>query len=63
MSIVRLIPVVKCESKDVASVYFDITVLVNKDNRVNVIDNQQYDWKDFVDGDTLAMKQVKIEIQ
>ena len=48
-----------CGIEDVKEVYFDLTLIINKDNEPTIIDNSVDDWKDFVDCSTAVVKQVK----
>jgi len=58
-----LLPFTKlAKDNDIDDVYFDITIIINKSNEIQIIDNSLNDWKDFVDCDTLCIKEVKISI-
>lgn len=46
----------------VVEVYFDLTIIIDKSNKVITVDNSQNDWKDFVDCDTLVTHRVKINV-
>ena len=58
----ELIPkiIVNDMTSDVTDVYFDLTLIVDKQNNLTVIDNQEKDWTDFVDCDTLIAHQIKL---
>lgn len=45
---------------DVVDVYFDLTVIITKQNELYVVDNSTEDYKDFIDSNTLIVKQVKL---
>lgn len=47
-------------SNEVKDVYFDLTLVVTKDNELIVVDNVANDYHDVIDCDTLAVQQVKI---
>lgn len=49
-------------NREVTEIYFDVTLIVNKENEITVIDNTQYDWHDFIDCSTLTCQQVKIQV-
>jgi len=49
----------ECGIEDIADVYFDLTLIINKDNEPTLIDNSVDDWKDFVDCSTVIAKQIK----
>ena len=48
------------EEGEVLDVYFDITLVVSKSNEIVVVDNNQSDWRDIVDCNTLTIKKVII---
>lgn len=58
----KLKPVIVTTLGGIVSVHFDLTIMIDKSKEAYVIDNSQVDWKDFIDGDTLVVKQVKIEV-
>lgn len=43
-------------------VLFDMTLVIDKDNRVVVVDNSERDYHDFIDGNTIAVTPVRIEM-
>ncbi len=47
---------------EVLSVGFDLTIIIDKDNEYQIVDNSVDDWHDFVDCDTLVIKRLDIEI-
>ena len=47
---------------DVVSVHFDLTLVITKQNQLFAVDNSVDDYTDFVDCNTLIVKQIKIEI-
>lgn len=47
---------------EVEEIYFDVTLIVDKQNGLRVIDNTQEDWHDFIDCDTLTCQKVKIQV-
>jgi hypothetical protein len=55
-------PVEKLCCNDVESIYFDLTIVADKDNNITIIDNQEVNWVDLVDGDTTVVKHVKAYI-
>jgi len=56
---INIKPVSKTENGEV-DVYFDLTLVVNKNNELFVVDNSQHDWKDCVDCSTLTVEHIKI---
>ncbi len=50
------------EDGDLDSIFFDATLIVSNDNEIVVVDNLQHDYHDFIDGNTLTIKKVKIEL-
>jgi hypothetical protein len=55
----KLSPIIKTsESNDLEDIFFQVTLIVDKDNNLVVIDDSQSDWTDFVDCGTLIMKTV-----
>jgi len=39
---------------------FSVTLIVNRKNELQVIDNTQVDWKELVDCDTLIAQEVEL---
>jgi len=59
----QLTPVTKkLKGNDLERVYFDITLLVNKNNELRIVDNQKEDWKEIVDCDTVYAQSVELEM-
>lgn len=59
----KLVPItIMNPNGDVEDVLFDITIIINKNNEATIVDNNKFDVKDFVDCNTLVMKQVKISV-
>lgn len=57
----KLKPVVlNTKTNDVEEVFFDLTLIINKQNELMVIDNSVQDWKEVVDCNTLAVKEIKL---
>ena len=54
--------VLETEEGDVEDVYFDLTLIVDRQNNLQVVDNRKKDWTDFVDSNTLLAKQVKLSV-
>ncbi len=50
----------ECGIEDIVDVYFDLTLIINKDNESTIIDNSVDDWKYFVDCSTLVVKEIKV---
>ena len=48
---------------DIESVGFDLTLIVDRDNNLQVIDNTIEDAKDFVDCGTVIYKQIFLEVK
>ena len=48
--------------QEVEDIFFDLTLIVNSDNQVIVVDNTKVDYKDFIDTSTLTTKAVKIHV-
>jgi len=46
----------------IVDIFFDITVIVDKQNNASIVDNKQHDWKDVVDCNTLAVRHMKISV-
>ena len=42
--------------------YFDLTLVIDKDNKLQVVDNSVKDANDLIDMNTLVVKQVKVNI-
>ena len=56
-------PVTKLtEDQDLEEIYFDLSLVINKDNHIRVVDNSQEDYHDFLDCNTLQVTKVKIPI-
>ena len=57
-------PIVESNKKDgdVVSVHFDITLIITKQNEMFAIDNSEQDYKEYVDDNTLIVKQLKLEV-
>ena len=55
-------PIVIPEEGDgeVVDVYFDLTILITKQNELYVVDNSKEDYKDYIDCNTLIVKQIKL---
>ena len=45
-----------------ANQQFDISLIVDKDNNLVVIDNTVDDWREYVDCNTMLIKEVKLGI-
>jgi hypothetical protein len=58
----KLKPVIIAHELQVQEIFFDLTLIVNKQNEITVVDNSIEDYKDFLDCNTLIMKKVKVEI-
>ena len=60
---IKVNPVVETTSTGViSSVHFDLTLIVDKENNLVVVDNSQDDCTPFLDCNTLVVKNIKIEI-
>ena len=59
-----VVPVTRtsADGEEVETIFFDLTVMIDKKNEARIIDNSQEDHKDYIDCDTLTVKEVKIEI-
>ena len=55
-------PKVVSNDEDVKEIYFDLTLIVDKQNGLTVIDNTVKDFYDYLDCDTLTCQQVKIRV-
>ena len=55
-------PRVVSNNKNVKEIYFDLTLIVDKQNGLTVIDNTQKNFHDYLDCDTLTCQQVKIRV-
>ena len=47
---------------EVKEIYFDVTLIVTKENKVMIVDNTQEDVKDYIDCGTLTSQKVKIQV-
>lgn len=47
---------------ELEDIYFDVSIIIDKDNKAVLIDNSQEDWRDFVDCNTLKVEKIKISI-
>ena len=56
----KLEVVEKVENGHLVDVHFDITLIVDKDNNIMIVDNSVEDWKDYVDCNTLLTKDLKL---
>ncbi len=54
--------IVITETGDLDNVHLDLTLLLDKDNNLIVIDNTDVDWKDYVDTKTQFVKHIKPEM-
>ena len=61
-TIMTATPVTKTTEGEVDDVYFDLTILIDRQNEVSVLDNTKVDWHDSVDCDTLVAHQVKVSV-
>ena len=50
------------ETGDLDNVHLNLTLLLDKNNNLTVIDNSETDWKDSVDSDTRFVKHIRPEI-
>jgi len=56
-------PVERISSEgDLEDVSFKLTLIIDKDNNLKVIDNTQEDWREYVDGNTLTIKDIEMSI-
>ena len=63
MSKIKLVPQSKISpGGELEDVFFDLILIVDKDNNLTVIDDSQEDWKPLADSNTLAVKLVRISI-
>jgi len=54
--------IVITETGDLDNVHLDLTLLLDNDNNLIVIDNTEVDWKDYVDTKTQFVKHIKPEM-
>jgi ethanolamine utilization protein EutA (predicted chaperonin) len=54
--------IVITETGDLDNVHLDLTLLLDKDNNLIVIDNTEVDWKDYIDTKTQFVKHIKPEM-
>ena len=47
---------------DVEDVFFDVVLIIDKDNNLTVVDESVEDWRPLADSNTLAVKLVRISI-
>lgn len=58
---IKLTPVVlKSKDNDLDNVFFDVTLIVDKQNKLIVVDNAINDWRDFTDANTILIKEIKL---
>jgi len=50
------------ETGELEDAYFSVTLMIDKDNYLRVVDNNVDDWREMVDSNTLAVKEVKINL-
>ena len=55
-------PKVVSFQNDCTEIYFDVTLIVDKNNNMTIIDNSQNDYHDYIDSNTLTFQQVKIQV-
>jgi len=59
----KVTPVERVSSEgDLEDVSFKLTLIVDKDNNLKVIDNTQEDWRDYVDDNTLTVESIEMSI-
>ena len=58
----KINPIIIEAHEELEDIFFDVTLIVDKDNNLVVVDNSKSDWHDFVDTNTLTTKKVKIDI-
>jgi hypothetical protein len=57
----KLTPIeITSKDKDLQEITFQVALIVSKDNILQVIDTSKHDWKDYVDCDTLTVKEITI---
>jgi len=47
---------------EVKEIYFDVTLIVTKENKVMIVDNTQENVNDYIDCGTLTSQKVKIQV-
>ena len=47
---------------ELIEVYFNITIVIDKDNYARIVDDRTEDWKDIVDCNTLSVTHHKITV-
>ena len=55
-------PQITSSSGDLEGVHLNLTLILDKNNVLTVIDNTKLDWKDFVDCDTVFINHIKPEM-
>lgn len=50
------------ETGDLDNVHLDLTLILDKDNNLVVVDNTKNDWKDLVDCNTQFVQHIKPEL-
>lgn len=55
-------PKVVSFQNECTEIYFDVTLIVDQDNNMKIIDNTKSSYHDFLDCNTLAFKKVKVQV-
>ena len=50
------------ETGDLDNIHLDLTLILDKNNNLVIVDNTKDDWKDFVDCDTQFVNHIKPEL-
>lgn len=50
------------ETGDLDNIHLDLTLILDKNNNLTVVDNTELDWKDYIDCDTQFVKHIKPEL-
>jgi len=59
---IKVEPITVLTEENIENIYFDLSIIVDKENNAILVDNKQHDWKDFVDCNTLVVKDIKIDL-
>ncbi len=50
------------ETGDLDNIHLDLTLILDKNNNLTIVDNTELDWKDYVDCATQFIKHIKPEL-
>ncbi|MDB4343511.1 hypothetical protein OAA15_00660 [bacterium] len=50
------------ETGDLDNIHLDLTLILDKNNNLTIVDNTELDWHDYVDCNTQFVKHIKPEL-